>query len=206
MSLSPSTPFLEAIQNRRTIYALKKESTIPDAKIQEIINHVILHTPSSFNSQTTRVVLLVKEEHDKLWDIAKEVLKSVVPEENYPATEQRLNGFQAGYGTILFFESTSSVQVMKDKFPIYAEKFPLWATQSDAMHQFALWTALELEGLGCNIQHYNPLIDERVAKEWGVDRDWVLNAQLVFGVPAGGPGEKTFEGVGERFKTFGSSA
>jgi predicted oxidoreductase (fatty acid repression mutant protein) len=98
--MSPSSPFLEAIKNRRTIYALKKESTISDAKVQEIINHVILHTPSSFNSQTTRVVLLVKEEHNKLWDITKEVLKSIVPAENYPATEQRLNGFQAGYGTV----------------------------------------------------------------------------------------------------------
>jgi hypothetical protein len=99
-TMSPSAPFLEAIKNRRTIYALKKESTISDAKVQEIINHVILHTPSSFNSQTTRVVLLVKEEHTKLWEITKEVLKSIVPAENYPATEQRLNGFQAGYGTV----------------------------------------------------------------------------------------------------------
>jgi predicted oxidoreductase (fatty acid repression mutant protein) len=103
--MSPSAPFLEAIKNRRTIYALKKESTISDAKVQEIINHVILHTPSSFNSQTTRVVLLVKEEHNKLWDITKEVLKSIVPAENYPATEQRLNGFQAGYGTVSLHSS-----------------------------------------------------------------------------------------------------
>jgi predicted oxidoreductase (fatty acid repression mutant protein) len=93
---------------------------------------------------------------------------------------------------------------MKDKFPIYADKFPLWATQSDAMHQFALWTALEAEGLGCNIQHYNPLIDEQVAKEWNVPRDWVLNAQLVFGTPAGEPGEKTFVDLGERFKVYGA--
>jgi hypothetical protein len=102
-TMSPSSPFLDAIKNRRTIYALKKESTISDAKVQEIINHVILHTPSSFNSQTTRVVLLVKEEHTKLWEITKEVLKSIVPAENYPATEQRLNGFQAGYGTVCSF-------------------------------------------------------------------------------------------------------
>jgi predicted oxidoreductase (fatty acid repression mutant protein) len=100
--MSPSAPLLEAIKNRRTIYALKKESTISDAKVQEIINHVILHTPSSFNSQTTRVVLLVKEEHTKLWEIAKEILKSIVPADHYPATEQRLNGFQAGYGTVRF--------------------------------------------------------------------------------------------------------
>jgi predicted oxidoreductase (fatty acid repression mutant protein) len=92
---------------------------------------------------------------------------------------------------------------MQSKFAIYAERFPPWALQSDAMHQFALWTALESEGLGCNLQHYNPLIDEKVRKEWNVPADWELNAQLVFGTPAGGPGEKTFIDLGERVKVFG---
>ena len=72
------------------------------------------------------------------------------------------------------------------------------------MHQFALWTALEAEGLGCNLQHYNPLIDQRVRETWGVDTDWELNAQLVFGKPEGKAGEKSFKGVeGERVRAFG---
>ncbi|PVH79022.1 Nitroreductase [Cadophora sp. DSE1049] len=195
--------FLETIKARRTYYALKKESTISDAQIQEIIKEAVLHVPSSFNSQSTRVVLLVKEEHDKLWEIAKEALKAIVPAEQYPSTEQRLNGFKAGYGTVLFFESRSVVSGMQDKFAIYADKFPGWATQSDAMHQFVIWTALEAEGLGANLQHYNPLIDQKVADTWGIDKDWVLNAQLVFGTPAGEPGEKSFIPVEERFKSFG---
>ncbi|KAH7416744.1 Nitroreductase-like protein [Cadophora sp. MPI-SDFR-AT-0126] len=198
-----SKSFLETVKARRTIYALKKESTISDAKIQEIIKEAVLHVPSSFNSQSTRVVLLVKEEHDKLWEIAKETLKAIVPAEQYPATEQRLNGFKAGYGTVLFFESTAVVSGMQEKFALYADKFPLWATQSDAMTQFVIWAALEAEGLGANLQHYNPLIDQKVADTWGIDKDWVLNAQLVFGTPAGAAGEKTFIPVEERFKSFG---
>jgi len=198
-----SKAFLETVKARRTYYALKKESTISDAKIQEIIKEAVLHVPSSFNSQSTRVVLLVKEEHDKLWDIAKETLKAIVPAEQYPSTEQRLNGFKAGYGTVLFYESRSVVSGMQDKFAIYADKFPGWATQSDAMHQFVIWAALEAEGLGANLQHYNPLIDQKVADTWGIDKDWVLNAQLVFGTPAGEPGEKSFESVEDRFKSFG---
>merc|ERR1711977_155998 len=179
-----SKAFLETVKARRTYYALKKESTISDAKIQEIIKEAVLHVPSSFNSQSTRVVLLVKEEHDKLWDIAKETFKAV-------------------YGTVLFYESRSVVSGMQDKFAIYADKFPGWATQSDAMHQFVIWAALEAEGLGANLQHYNPLIDQKVADTWGIDKDWVLNAQLVFGTPAGEPGEKSFESVEDRFKSFG---
>ncbi len=96
-----STDFLSALKNRRTYYALKAESPIPDAKIQEIINQVVLHVPSSFNSQSTRVVLLLKGEHEKLWDITRDVLKGIVPEEQFPSTEQKMGAFKAGYGTVL---------------------------------------------------------------------------------------------------------
>ncbi len=76
--------------------------------------------------------------------------------------------------------------------------------QSNGMHQFAIWTALETEGLGANLQHYNPLIDAKVATEWQVPDDWVLSAQLVFGSVQGEPGKKTAEPLEQRFKTFGA--
>ena len=95
-----SKQFIEALKARRTIYALKKESPISDKQIQEIIHQAVLHVPSSFNSQSSRIILLVKEEHDKLWEITKEVLKAIVPADAYTATEQKLNGFKAGYGTV----------------------------------------------------------------------------------------------------------
>jgi len=93
---------------------------------------------------------------------------------------------------------------MQEKFALYADRFPGWAVQSNAMHQFMLWTALEAEGLGCNLQHYNPLIDSKVAEMWNVPKDWELNAQLVFGVPVAPAGEKTFMPVEERLKVFGA--
>lgn len=100
--MAGSSELVAAMAARRSIYPLKKESVISDAKIQEIIEQALLHVPSSFNSQSSRIVLLVKGEHDKLWDITKEVLKGVVPEDAYPKTEQRLNMFQAAYGTVRF--------------------------------------------------------------------------------------------------------
>lgn len=32
------------------------------------------------------------------------------------------------------------------------------------MIQFAVWTALETEGLGASLQHYNPIIAQRLPK------------------------------------------
>lgn len=47
-------------------------------------------------------MVLFKEEHVKLWDFAKEALKAVVPADAWEASEERLNGFQKGYGTVSF--------------------------------------------------------------------------------------------------------
>ena len=93
---------------------------------------------------------------------------------------------------------------MQEKFALYADKFPLWATQSDAMLQFTIWTALEAEGLGANLQHYNPIIDSKVAETWKTPSNWRLNAQLVFGGKTGEAGEKTQLPIEDRVKVFGA--
>ena len=72
------------------------------------------------------------------------------------------------------------------------------------MSQFAIWTALELEGLGANLQHYNPIIDAKVQAEWNVPTGWELGAQMVIGTPEAPAGEKQFLPVEERFLTYGA--
>ena len=67
-----------------------------------------------------------------------------------------------------------------------------------------VWTALESEGLGANLQHYNPLIDLPVANEWGIDEKWKLRAQMVFGQPLAPPGERQMKPVEERVKFYGA--
>ena len=65
-------------KNRRTIYKLGKESPVPDSKIEELVNAAILHVPSSFNTQSTRLVVLLHGQHDRLWDIAIEAFEGLV--------------------------------------------------------------------------------------------------------------------------------
>ena len=67
-----------------------------------------------------------------------------------------------------------------------------------------VWAGLESLGSGANLQHYNPLIDQKVAETWGISKDWELSAQLVFGTPVAQPGEKTFIDIKERLKVFGA--
>ena len=54
--MSGSSTLLAALAGRRSYYALRRESPIPDSKIQSILNQIVLQTPSAFNSQTTRIL------------------------------------------------------------------------------------------------------------------------------------------------------
>ena len=70
------------------------------------------------------------------------------------------------------------------------------------MHQFAIWNMLEDAGLGASLQHYNPLIDEEVAKTWNLDPKWKLIAQMPFGTPVQEPGDKEFSPLDKRVLVF----
>ncbi|GAB7331414.1 hypothetical protein MBLNU13_g02836t1 [Cladosporium sp. NU13] len=209
--MASSTSFLEAVANRRSIYALNKNSPVSDARIEEIVTQIVKDVPSSFNSQSARLVLLLKDEHDKFWDIVRDVLKAIVPEAQWEHTGNRIAGFRAGYGTILFYEDPAPVKNLQTKFAQYADKFPDWSEHTSAMHQFAAWTALEAEGLGANLQHYNPLPDQKASEIWNIPLEWSLKAQLVFGGLEEGAREKlpakAYEDIaGGRLFVHGKSA
>ncbi|MEC0264508.1 nitroreductase family protein [Paenibacillus anseongense] len=191
-----------ALRERRSIYGISKESSISDQRIQEIIEETVTHTPSAFNNQTTRVVLLLGEQHNKLWDITTEVLKALVTADQFSSTQQKMNGFRNGYGTVLFFEDQSVIDSFMEQYPSYQEHFPIWSQHTSGMHQLVIWTALEAEGLGANLQHYNPLIDERVKTEWKLPKNWKLIAQMPFGKPTVSVGEKKFNPIQDRIKVF----
>ncbi|NDV58020.1 nitroreductase family protein [Bacteroides sp. 519] len=195
--------FVEAIKHRRSHYALKSESPISNKEIEELLKVVVKYVPSAFNSQTTRTVLLLGDNHIKLWDIVKETLKKRISAEAFIQTENKINTcFQSGYGTVLFFEDESIVKGLQKAFPSYADNFPGWSLQTSAMHQFATWTVLEDVGFGASLQHYNPLIDDEVRKTWNLPADWKLIAQMPFGVSISEPGEKEFKDLNERVISF----
>lgn len=191
-------------EKRRSIYALSNQLPVSNDKIVKLVEHAILHTPSSFNSQSTRVVVLFGEEHQKLWNITEETLHEIVgDEEKFQSTKEKIAGFKAGAGTVMFFEDQSVVKSMQENAPLYADKFPIWAHQTSAMHQYVIWTALASIDVGANLQHYNPVIDDKVAEAWNIDKGWALNAQMVFGAIEQPAGDKAFKPVEERMKVFG---
>ncbi len=194
--------FEEAVSNRRTNYALSKEIKISPEVIIDKIKKMVQEAPSAFNMQSTRVVIALGENHDAIWQITKDILRKIVPAEHFAPTEEKLNGFAAAYGTVLFFDETETVEAMQKQFAAYAENFPIWAQQANGMAQFAVWTALADLGLGVSLQHYNPLIDKDVATEWNIQKSWKLISEMPFGNPLSEPDEKEFSPIEDRVKVF----
>lgn len=193
--------FIEALKRRRSIYTISKQNVTTDERIQEIVEDAVKHAPSSFNSQTSRAVVLLGSNHDRLWDITEDILREVVNNpEAFKSTEQKIGSFRSGYGTVLFYEDMDVVRKFQDQFAAYSENFPIWSNQTSGMVQLIVWTALELEGFGASLQHYNPLIDERVRGEWNLPESWKLIAQMPFGKPTAPVGDKEFQPIEERVK------
>jgi predicted oxidoreductase (fatty acid repression mutant protein) len=195
--------FEEATTHRRSYYALTNQTPIPNEQIQHIIDIAVRHIPSAFNSQTTRVVLLLGEHHLKLWNIVKDTLQKRISPDAFARTQEKVNhSFASGYGTILFFEDMSFVRSYQALFPLYAKNFPTWSQHTNAMHQFSIWTMLEDAGFGVSLQHYNPVIDAEVKATWQLPVDWELIAQMPFGIPAKEPEEKTSLPIDNRVYVF----
>ena len=191
-------------ETRRSIYALNNQLPVANEEVVKLVEHAILHTPSAFNSQSTRAIVLFANEHKKLWQITEDTLRAIVNDDDkFVSTKEKIDAFKAGAGTVLFFEDESVVKHLQKEFSAYADKFPSWSDHTSGMHQYAVWTALASINVGANLQHYNPVIDEKVASTWEVDSNWTLIAQMVFGGIEQSAGDKTFEPIENRLKVFG---
>lgn len=99
-TMAEKKTFFEAVAERKTVYALSNESPISDARIHEIVDAAIHESPSAFNSQTTRAVVVLGKKHEELWDAVAAVYKSFLPEDKFAHLKQRFDGHRAGYGTV----------------------------------------------------------------------------------------------------------
>jgi len=205
MSTQLTDEFLSALAKRRTHYSLDKAITASQARVEKIVEAAVQSTPSAFNSQSARVVLLFGEHHDTLWQITKDALRKIVPAEAFAPTEEKINSFAAAAGTILYFDDTLVVKTLQEKFPLYSENFPIWAEQASGMLQSNIWVALATEGLGASLQHYGELVGETVKEHWNLPSSWKLIAQMPFGNSTASPSTKDHIPIAERVKVFRSN-
>ena len=195
--------FMQVIRNRRTIYALSKKAILPDAQVVQLVQQAVREAPSSFNVQSSRVVILFGNQHDHYWgQIVPAALRQAAGEKAVEASKGKLDGFRAGTGTILFFEDSDLIKDQQQQFPMFASGFPTWSLHASGMAQIYTWAALEAEGYGANLQHYGNLTGETLKRVYNLPESYEIQSEMVFGHPEAPAGAKDYIPDEERVVVF----
>ncbi|KAJ3252335.1 hypothetical protein HDU77_005207 [Chytriomyces hyalinus] len=189
-----STPFQKAALARRSHRSLTAVSTLSDAELEQLVEFALVNSPSSNNSQTSRVVLLLKEEHVRFWEMAKNGARKVQEGDHLANTLLRHSNFQKGYGTILLFEDSET----------YKGSAQLQDHGAGILH-YVLWTSIAEAGMGASLQHQQSFAQDEAKEAYSLPATWNLVAQMPFGVVAEGVTlpVKSVVPLETRFKSFG---
>ena len=189
--------FVEMIQNRRSVYGLNKDLPVFPDKIIDLVRNCVRYVPDAFDMKSQRVIILMGEKHDAFWNAVYDEMEKFT---GGHFSRERTDSFAAGAGTVLYFYDVAVINEMRQKYQLYAQHFHDWAMQSNGMLQFAVWTGLGEMGVGANLQHYNPVIDNMVAMMFNLPESWTLVAEMPFGGIGRMPAPKIPEDINIRVK------
>lgn len=184
---------IDALKNRRSVYQLGKNLPVSEDELISFVKQATELVPDAFNMKSARVVIALGAKQDELWDKAYDAFGGQVPRE-------KMDGFKAAAGTILYFIDEDVVKSLQEQFALYADNFPVWANQANGMLQLAVWSGLREMGVGANLQHYNPIIDGAVKDLFDVSANWKLVGQMPFGSIEAEPDAKPAEDIDVRVK------
>lgn len=192
----------DSLKVRRSVYGLGKLSHSADVCLEDSVKSCVLHCPTPFNVQSARVVILLNDSHQVLWNKIWQNLKKLIPVASQKSTQQKIANFSVASGTILFFEDKHSLAELKKRFPLYAKNMKTWVQQANGMLQFMVWQVLAENNIGASLQHYNEIIEKDLPYLYGIPQNWELVAQMPFGSIEKEPAEKTFLPLDDRIIVF----
>ena len=194
---------LAALGKRRSYYDIGPDSPVDDGQIGELAKTALVLSPSAFNSQPGRLVLLFGSEHKRLWDMILEALRARLPADRFQPTGRKIAAFAAGHGSVMFYDDWTAVEKLQRDMPAYKDAFPTYAAHAAGMLQFAVWALFRDAGLGASLQHYGNLIETEAAKAWNIPVSWRLVAQMPFGAIRSESGPKQTLPASETLRVIG---
>lgn len=80
--------------------------------------------------------ILFGAHHKKLWNnIILSAMHSTLPSDAVPGVENRINGFTAGLGTVLFFEDQDTLDTLGKRQSMVVSLAPSWSDVASGMVQ-----------------------------------------------------------------------
>ncbi len=195
--------FINAFSKRRSNYDLLPELPINFNELEQLLAQVIEASPTGFNSQSSRMIILHGSRHQQFWDLVLEGIKKEIGDTPaYLKSEAKITTLRRSFGTILFYEDDSVNDELRKKFPLYANHVTTWAEQSQGMLQLAVWTALADVDIGASLQHYTELVDLSLKQALDINPTWRLVGQMPFGKPQSLPEPKSKQPGKTRVKSY----
>ena len=82
------------------VYTIAPESEISSRALLRIVMDAFLNTPSPYQFGSARGLILLGEEHEKLWEITLEAFRAVAPHLDFSVTESEVERLRDGFGTV----------------------------------------------------------------------------------------------------------
>jgi predicted oxidoreductase (fatty acid repression mutant protein) len=191
--------FLQVIEQRRSINPLDATYLQPKEELIASLQSILTYTPSSFNKQTQRMVLLLEHSHQQFWDLVIYAIQRIVPVEQFERSKAKISLFRNSLGTVLFFDDTYATKALGNQFPLYQDSVETWSVEQNGMLQINVWNGLVSLGYQANLQHYTELIEEQTKEAFLIPSHWKMMGQMPFGVAKIAPNLKEYIPLVNRF-------
>jgi hypothetical protein len=172
------------------MYTIGARPVVSTVRVMEVVSRCVEAAPSPFDSRGQRALVLFAGESARYWEFVADSYRGTQDAARREKALSKLSSFASGLGTVLFFEDAVTRDGLAARYPAVADRVPVWCSHASGMLQFAVWAALEAEGLAASLQHYSARVIERIAAAWELPAAWVPVAELPFGSREGDPEPK----------------
>lgn len=148
------------LERRRSIRRLRPGPFTLGTK-QRLLDAIQL-TPAAFNLPPWHVVL-ISDTREAFWDVVEEGFRSNLEGDRLQRYLDRLEGFRPGVAIALIYEDRSVHPALRDAWQISDEQATSFVQQGLGMLQLSIWLSLTAEGLVTSLQHWDWLLEDRIA-------------------------------------------
>jgi predicted oxidoreductase (fatty acid repression mutant protein) len=180
-----SATYLALLERRRSIRRLRECHIAPETL--ERVQEAILRTPSAYSVPSWHVVI-VHQRRAEFWEAIEQGFREGLTGERLERYLGRLDGFRTAAAIALIYEDRQALPELRDAWNLSEETALAFVQQGIGMVQLSIWLALTAEGLVTSLQHWDWLVQERLARLLDLPSErFRLAATMPIGYPAEEP-------------------
>jgi predicted oxidoreductase (fatty acid repression mutant protein) len=162
-----------------------------DTETLERVQEAILRTPSAYGVPVWHVVL-VHQRRAAFWEEVELGFRASLSGDRLDRYLDRLQGFREAAAVALIYEDRDALPELRDAWNLSEETAHSFVQQGLGMVQLAIWLAVTAEGLATSLQHWDWLIQDRIAGFVDLPGErFHLAATMPIGLPAEEPRQAT---------------